>query len=78
MTSVLDNTNAQTDWFEEICQQLDSLRIESKEFASDEDVLPPDSAFESAKEFFRKLRELSSFPVVELSYVPKIMAEVTT
>lgn len=69
MSSILDKTNTQIDWYEEICQQLDSLRVEAHDFADEEDIIPPDSAFEAAKEVFRKLRELASFPRMPKAHV---------
>lgn len=69
MPPVLEKPETRTDWFEEICQQLDALRHDAHEYREESDIIPQDEAFEIVKQAFQDLRRLADFPKLPKAHV---------
>ncbi len=64
MSHTLQKPEQATDWFDEICQQLDMLRIESQAKEPVDEIAPPDWLFDAVKDDFQKIRQLAGFPQI--------------
>lgn len=63
MSQTLQNNMLTGDWYEIACSALEELRRDVKEYAEDDDVIPPDALFQAARSFFDALRN-SGVPVI--------------
>ena len=66
MGHITNEPKTRTDWYEEVCQQLDALKRDSVEFTDENDVLPPGRLFEFVKEKLQDLRQLANFPCIRV------------
>lgn len=62
MAHTIEKQEQATDWYDEICQQLDLLRDESKMHTSQDEVIPSDALFDIVKHEFQIIRQLAEFP----------------
>lgn len=62
MAHTIEKTEQATDWYDEICQQLDLLREDSKNHPSPEEIAPSDTLFAIVKNEFQIIRQLAGFP----------------
>ena len=62
MTSAVHHRHAHSDWYEDFCQRLESLRLNAAKYADKEEVVPPDWAFIKVKNEIQNMRQLAGFP----------------
>jgi hypothetical protein len=62
MSSAIKQSKSQLDWYEELCQRLDTIKRSAAEYADEGEVLPPSGLYEFAKQTVQDLRQLAGFP----------------
>jgi hypothetical protein len=55
-------------WYEELCQKLDTLRQDSIECFDEGDILPPTELYDTVKQNLLTIGQLSGFPSLDTSY----------
>jgi hypothetical protein len=62
--TAIQQLEIRTDWFEEICQRLDALRLNAHKYADKDEILPPDKLYDVVKDNIQNLRQLAGFPTL--------------
>ena len=62
----MQQLETKTDWFEEICQQLDILRLNARKYKDEDEIIPSDTLVEVVKDTIQNLRQLADFPSLKM------------
>lgn len=62
--TAIQQLEIRTEWFEEICQRLDALRLNAHKYADKDEILPPDKLYDVVKDNIQNLRQLAGFPTL--------------